>query len=57
VPILAFSNRKQYNEYYFEGIYTTPDIPTMKMLEHAKSLQDVLSGLPEKPSGKPSIYI
>ena len=34
-----------------------PDMPTMKMLEHAKTIQDVIDGLPEKPSGIPSIYI
>lgn len=55
--ILAFENRMQYDEYFFEGIYAMPDIPTMKMLERAKSLQDVISGLPENPSGKPDIYV
>jgi transglutaminase-like putative cysteine protease len=57
MPILAFENRTQYDEYFFEGIYAAPDIPTMKMLERAKTLQDVISGLPEKPSGKPDIYV
>jgi transglutaminase-like putative cysteine protease len=56
-PILAFENRTQYDEYFFEGIYAAPDIPTMKMLECAKTLQDVITGLPEKPSGKPDICV
>jgi hypothetical protein len=56
-PVLAFTNRVQYDEYFFEGIYLMPDMPTMKMLEHAKTIQDVIDGLPEKPSGIPSIYI
>lgn len=56
-PVLAFANRTQYDEYFFEGVYAAPDIPTMEMLEHANTLQDVITGLPEKPSGKPDSYI
>ncbi len=52
-PVLAFPNRPQYDEYLFDGIYATPDIPTMEMLMNAKNLQDVLNGLPERPSGLP----
>ncbi len=54
-PVLAFANREHYNECFFEGIYAEPDKPTMEMLERAKTLQDVMEGLPEAPSGKPSI--
>lgn len=56
VPILAFENRPQYDEYFFDGIYARPDMPTMKMLQCATTLQNVLKGLPESPSGTPSIY-
>jgi transglutaminase-like putative cysteine protease len=56
-PMLAFINREEYDEYFFEGIYALPDIMTMKMLEQAKTLQDVISGLPEEPSGKPNLFI
>lgn len=55
VPALAFENRSQYDEYFFDGIYAAPDFPTMEMLERAKTLQDVIAGLPEKPSKKPDI--
>jgi transglutaminase-like putative cysteine protease len=55
-PVLAFANRVQYDEYFFEGIYPMPDMPTMEMLEHAKTLQDVIIGLPERPSVKPSAF-
>lgn len=54
-PILAFINRQQYDEYYFDGIYATPDRITMKMLEHAKTIQEVADGLPEKPFDSPTI--
>lgn len=57
IPILAFENRPQYDEYFFDGIFTEPDTPTMEMLRSAKTLQDVENGLPEKPSGRRNIYI
>lgn len=56
-PILAFPNRPQYDEYFFQGIYSEPDLPTMEMLEQAKTLQDIMDGLPEKPFGSPSLSI
>jgi transglutaminase-like putative cysteine protease len=55
VPLLAFPNRQEYDEYFFDGIWATPDIPTMKLLESAQSLQDVLDGLPEFPGREPDI--
>ena len=54
-PILAFHNRPQYDEYFFDGIFANPDEPTMNMLRNAKTLQDIMKGLPEKPFGKPSL--
>ena len=54
-PVLAFPNRPEYDEYFFDGIYAMPDQPTMKMLERARTLADVLAGLPGAPSGKPDI--
>jgi transglutaminase-like putative cysteine protease len=55
-PVLAFANRIEYDEYFFDGIYAEPDVPTMELLENAKTLQDVIDGLPEKPFSKPNIY-
>lgn len=40
-PVLAFSNRKKYDEYFWNGIYALPHLETMKMLEKAKCLQDI----------------
>lgn len=57
IPILAFKNRPKYDEYFFDGIFARPDTPTMEMLRSAKTLQDVIDGLPEKPSDRPNIYI
>ena len=36
-PVLAFPNRPEYDEYFFEGIYATPDAPTMALLCRAKT--------------------
>jgi Transglutaminase-like enzymes, putative cysteine proteases len=54
-PILAFENRPQYDEYYFEGIYASPDIATMRMLENAKSIEDIINDIPEIPFTTPDI--
>lgn len=56
-PILAFENRPEYDEYFFDGIFAKPDKSTMEMLRCAKNLQDVIDGLSEKPSGRPDLYI
>ena len=52
-PILAFPNRKEYDEYTFPGIYATPDQNTMKMLEQSKTIQDIMDHIPEYPTNKP----
>lgn len=57
IPILAFENRPQYDEYFFDGIFAKPDTLTMEILRSAKTLQDVIDGLPEKPSERPSVHI
>lgn len=46
-PILAFPIRKEYDEYYWNGIYASPHCDTMKMLESAKSLQDIIDNIPD----------
>jgi hypothetical protein len=55
-PILAFENRKEYNEYFFNGIWATADRKTMNILETAKNLNEVLSGLPEFPEIEPHFF-
>ena len=45
---LAFMPREEYDEYYIEGIFAEPDEETMKRLESAKNLGDVVRGLQER---------
>lgn len=54
-PVLAFPNRPEYDEYFFAGIFTVPDAPTMALLARAKTLDEVIEGLPEFPAGKPHV--
>jgi transglutaminase-like putative cysteine protease len=54
-PILAFKNRQEYNEYFFDGIWATADKKTMELLEIAQNINDVLNGLPEFPETNPDI--
>ena len=54
-PMVAYKNRPEYHEYFFEGIWATPDMKTMKLLETAHNLNDILNGIPEFPESKPDI--
>ncbi len=54
-PVLAFPNRPEYDEYFFDGIFAAPDAPTMALLSRAQTLDEVVEGLPEFPAGKPNI--
>lgn len=45
--VCAFENNDASNEYFYDGIYSEPDLPTMKMLENAKDIDDVYKGLIE----------
>ena len=45
--ILAYPPREQYDEYFFPGIYANPQMETMKMLEKAECLQDIMDNIPE----------
>jgi len=45
-PILAFSCRPQYDEYFWPGIYATPHAETMAMLEQADSLEYIIKNIP-----------
>ena len=46
-PMLAYSNRKQYDEYFWAGVYSIPHAATMKMLENSKNLEDILMNIPD----------
>jgi len=56
-PVLAFSNRPEYDEYHWPGIYANPHRDTMLILKKAGSLQDVLDHLPESLNEKPDISV
>lgn len=54
-PVLAFPCRPEYDEYFWPGIYAAPHRATMKMLENAKNLQDVLDTIPDMITDFPDI--
>jgi GNAT superfamily N-acetyltransferase len=54
-PVLAFPCRKEYDEYFFPGIYASPHPKTMEILENASSLQDVLNTIPDCVTETPNI--
>ena len=56
-PQLAFENRSQYDEYSFAGIYAKPHLDTMRMLEKANSLEDVMDNIPDYVLEKPDLMI
>lgn len=55
-PILAFPNRKEYDEYFYKRIYSSPYMPTMEVLEKAESIQDILDNIPDKMEESYSFY-
>jgi transglutaminase-like putative cysteine protease len=54
-PILAFPNRKEYDEYDWKGIYAKPHYDTMMMLKNARTIQDVIDNLPDYVDEIPDI--
>ncbi len=54
-PKLAYPNRKEYDEYFYKGIYASPQMATMHMLEAAHSLQDILENIPDDVTEAPDI--
>jgi transglutaminase-like putative cysteine protease len=55
-PILAFPNRREYDEYDWPGIYANPHQPTMQMLVKAGCLQDILDNIPDTQNEKPDLF-
>jgi len=45
---LAFPVREQYDEVFYEGVYPSPHIETMKLLENTKNIKCVFENLPER---------
>lgn len=56
-PILAYPPRIGFDEYFFEGIYADTHIETMKMLESAKTLDDIIENIPEFVTKKADIIL
>ena len=54
-PILAFPNRQNYNEFFWPGIYANPHKDTMKMLDNATCIQDILDNIPDYVNEIPDI--
>lgn len=54
-PMLAFPNRSEYDEYFWKGIYASPHMDTMKMLEDAKTIQDIIDNIPDYVNELPDI--
>lgn len=54
-PTLAFPNRKEYDEYFWKGIYSSPHMPTMEMLTKAECLQDIMDNIPDEVNEIPDI--
>lgn len=54
-PMLAYSNRPQYDEYFWPGIYANPHMDTMAMLEKSKSIQDIIENIPDYVTEIPDI--
>ncbi|MDO5558985.1 MAG: transglutaminase-like domain-containing protein [Oscillospiraceae bacterium] len=54
-PVLAYIPRPQYDEYFIKGIFSCPDTGTMKMLENAKTLEDIMENIPDCMSIEPDI--
>ncbi len=54
-PILAFPNREQYDEYFWNGIYARSHAATMQMLEKARCLQDILANIPDEVTEAPDL--
>jgi len=54
-PILAFQIRKEYDEYSWDGIYADPHLDTMKMLEKATTIQDIIDNIPCMIVDKPDV--
>lgn len=52
---MAYPPRKEYDEYFFKGIYANPHKESMDMLVNAKSLNDIVNNIPKFVTGEPDI--
>ena len=54
-PILAFPVRPEYDECFYPGMYSSPYLPTMQILEEATCIQDVWDHIPDEMAQAPDI--
>lgn len=54
-PVLAFEPRREYDEYFWKGIYASPQMGVMRMLDAAATRQDVIDNLQDYLEGEPDI--
>lgn len=54
-PVLAFQPRSEYDEYFWNGIYASPQMGVMRMLDAAATCQDVIDNLQDYLEGEPDI--
>ncbi|SCL75953.1 putative protein involved in cytokinesis, contains TGc (transglutaminase/protease-like) domain [Methanoculleus chikugoensis] len=54
-PILAYRNRSEYDEYFWKGIYASPQMGVMRMLDAATTRQDIVENLQDYIEGEPDI--
>ncbi|MDN7025093.1 transglutaminase family protein [Methanoculleus sp. FWC-SCC1] len=54
-PVLAYRNRSGYDEYFWRGIYASPQMGVMRMLDAARTLKDVVENLQDYLDGDPDI--
>ena len=54
-PVLAFPVRAKYDECYYNGIYAYSHMPSMQMLENAKTIQDIRENIPNVVTENPDI--
>jgi len=54
-PVLAFQPRREYDEYFWRGIYASPQAGVMRMLDAAATRQDVIDNLQDYLEGEPDI--
>jgi transglutaminase-like putative cysteine protease len=54
-PVLAYCNRSEYDEYFWKGIYASPQMGVMRMLDAARTRQDIIDNLQDYLEGEPDI--
>lgn len=54
-PVLAYRNRSEYDEYFWKGIYASPQMGVMRMLDVSRTRQEIIDNLQDYLEGEPDI--